>query len=85
LPTQCKQVDVLGAPWRFRGIGQLPLLCQNIDAGGFARIRAPNKRNFGLVVGREVVQLGGGGQKTSGMQPAHGLFDALRLCVVQRG
>jgi hypothetical protein len=32
-----------------------------------------------------VVQLGGGGQKASGMQPAHGLFDALCVCVVQRG
>jgi hypothetical protein len=38
-----------------------------------------------LLVGGEVVQLGCGGQKASGMQPAHGLFDALRLCVVQRG
>ena len=85
LPTQCKQVDVLGATRRFRGIGQLPLLGQHIDAGGFARIRASNKRNFGLVVGGEVVQLCSGGQKASGMQPAHGLFDALRLCVVQRG
>jgi NAD(P)-dependent dehydrogenase (short-subunit alcohol dehydrogenase family) len=38
------------------------------------------------VVGQgQVLQLRGGGQKAGGMQPAYGLFDALRLRVVQRG
>jgi hypothetical protein len=43
------------------------LLGQHIDAGRFARIRTPYKRNFGLFIGWQVVQLGGGGQKASRM------------------
>ena len=52
LPAQGEQIDVLRAPRLFGGIGQLPLLCQDIDAGGFTGVGATDKGNFRLVIGR---------------------------------
>ena len=36
--THAEQVDVLGAAWGFGGVGQLFLLGNGVDAGGFARV-----------------------------------------------
>ena len=72
LLAQGEQVDVLGAPWLFGGKGQLLLLGEGVDAGGFAGVGAAHEGDFRHIDGGQVVQLGSGGQKACRVHPAHG-------------
>ena len=55
--AQRKQVDVLGAPGSLGRKGQLFLLRQRVDTGGFACVRAADKRNFRYIERGQEMQL----------------------------
>src|SRR5690606_29162096 len=73
LAAQREQVDVLGAPRLARGEGQLGLLRQGVDGGRLAGVGAADEGDFRHGQRRQLVQLGGGGQKARRVQPAQRL------------
>jgi hypothetical protein len=52
---------VLGSAGLFGGKGQLFLLRQGVDAGGFAGVGPPHKGNFWHIKGGQVKKFSGGG------------------------
>ena len=41
-----EEIEQLGAPWHFAGIGQLALFAQCVDGGGFSGVGAAGKNDF---------------------------------------
>ena len=76
LLAEREQVDVLRAARLLRGEGQLLLLRQGVDAGGFARVGAAHESDFGDADFRQLIELSGGGEEARCVHPSH-----CRLCV----
>ena len=68
--SQGKQVDVLGSAGFFGRKGQLLLLRERVDAGGFAGVGAPDKGNFRHIQLRQEMQLGGCCQESCRVEPS---------------
>ena len=65
---------MLCATGRFGGVGQLALLAERVDAGGFAGIGAAHEGHLRKIVLRQLIQFSRGGEKARGVQPSQGGF-----------
>jgi hypothetical protein len=55
-----KEVQQLGAPGHFAGVGQLALFAQGVDGGGFACVGSACKDDLGYAGARTFRHFGGG-------------------------
>lgn len=60
---------MLGAARGFGGVGELPLLGEGVDAGGFASVGSANEGDFGHFNAGELVELRCGSEEAGGVEP----------------